>query len=156
MWNKLFVQRKFLVSIQIKFPQGQSWVNSGIIANRWLSEYRDMKLICKVRGQAPCLTEPPSQLINAGIALPPVKGMCYCLSLSTKALIHNWLPEPGGLEGSTNYGVDCSKTLPPSKDGESSSNLIPFHSIPGGWGFTYKGVKFLAARLRNSFQWSWK
>ena len=22
------------------------------------------------------------------------------------------------------------KTLPPSKDGESSSNLIPFHSIP--------------------------
>ena len=74
------------------------------------------------------LTEPPSQLTNAGIALPPVKGMCYCLSLSTKALIHNWLPEPGGLEGSTNYGVDCSKTLPPSKDGESSSNLIPFHS----------------------------
>ena len=67
-------RRKFLLSIQIKLLKGQSWVNSGIIANRWLSEYRDMKLICKVRGQAPCLTEPPSQLINAGIALPPVKG----------------------------------------------------------------------------------
>ena len=116
----------FEVSIQIKLPKGQSWVNTGIIANRWFSLYRDMKLIFKVRGQNPCLTEPPSQLLNAGIVLPPVKGMCYCLSLSTKALIHNWLPEPGGLEGSTNYGVDCSKTLPPSKDGESSSNLIPF------------------------------
>ena len=51
-------------------------------------------------------------------------------SLSTKALIHNWLPGPGDLEGSTNYGVDCSKIPPPSKDGESPSNLIPFHSIP--------------------------
>ena len=40
------------------------------------SLYRDKnkKLIFKVRGQAPCLTEPPSQLIITGIALPPVKG----------------------------------------------------------------------------------
>ena len=68
-----------------------------------------MKLIFKVSGQAPCLTEPPSQLINAGIALSPVKGECYCLSLSTKAVIYNWLSEPGGFEGSTNYGVDYSK-----------------------------------------------
>ena len=26
------------------------------------------------------------------------------------------------------------KTIPPSKEGESSSNLIPFHFIPGGEG----------------------
>ena len=36
---------------------------------------------------------------NSGIALPPVKGLCYCLSLSSKALIHNWLPGPGEYRG---------------------------------------------------------
>ena len=69
---------------------------------------------------------------NAGIAPPPVEGLCYCQSLSTKALIHNWLPEPGILEGSTNYGMDSSKIPPPSKYGESPSNLIPFQVCGGG------------------------
>ena len=50
--------------------------------------------------------------------------------LSIKALIHNWLPGPGNLEGPTNYGVDCSKIPPSSKKGESPSKLIPFHYIP--------------------------
>ena len=102
--------------------------NLGIIATRLSSaKYEDSNNWSQ--GIGSLLNWVTFSVNNAGIALPPVKGLCYCLSLSTKALIHNWLPGPGDLEKSTNYGVDCSKIPPPSKDGESPSNLIPFHSI---------------------------
>ena len=38
-------------------------------------------------------------------------------------------PDQGKSERSTNYGVDCSDGPPASKQTESPSPIIPFHSI---------------------------
>ena len=109
-----------------------------------------MKLIFKVSGQAPCLTEPPSQLINAGIALPPVKGECYCLSLSNKALIYNWLSEPGGFEGSTNYGWITQNHTTKQRGRElKQPDSITFHSMGGRGHFHLKFKAHLYIFLRG-------
>ena len=78
---------------------------------------------------------------NADIALPSVKGLCYCLSLSTKALIHNWLPGPGDLEGSTDYGVGCSKN-PTAKQRRRESKQPDFIPFQGGAGAMWKVLLF--------------
>ena len=80
-----------------------------------------MDIVRKV-GDQYCSQTSVSKCPNFGKGLSPILVFKPAASMSIPARTMVIL------EGSTNYGVDCPKIPPPSKDGESTSNLILFHS----------------------------